>query len=237
VFDYLQNPDVASKVKTIVEEMTEIMKNAKDLTGQDLKDGKGQPVSLDTKFTEYMKQHFKATEEWGQEWLKNAITLAETEFKKEIVTLKADEQTLRKKERDTDKAKRRGHFDNSKKKLDAIIAARKPIEAKMEKLKKEIQTEKAKVDKIEATVYSTPVVAQKKKARSSNKWEATVLSYDNKKKELLVPQEEWNLKLREINELYGVRVKQIWMKLEADLEIMKDRKAKLSTLIKMPTLP
>jgi hypothetical protein len=151
--------------------------------------------------------------------------------------LKADEQTLRKKERDTDKAKRRGHFDNSKKKLDAIIAARKPIEAKMEKLKKEIQTEKAKVDKIEATVYSTPVVAQKKKARSSNKWEATVLSYDNKKKELLVPQGEWNLKLREINELYGVRVKQIWMKLEADLEIMKDRNAKLSTLIKMPTLP
>jgi hypothetical protein len=237
LFDYLQNPDVASRVKTITKEITEIMKNAKFLTGQDLQDGRAKPVSLDTKFTEYMKKHFKQTEEWGQTWLDNAITLAETELMKEIVTLKAAEQALRKKERDTDKAKRRDHFNNSKKKLDAIIAARKPIETKLEKLKKEIQTEKAKIDKIEATVYNTPVVAQKKKARSQNKWEGTVRGYNDKLKELLVLQEEWNLKLREINELYGVRVKQIWMKLEADLEIMKDRKAKSSTLIKMPALP
>jgi hypothetical protein len=237
VFDYLQNPDVASKVKTIVEEMTEIMKNAEDLTGQDLKDGKAQPVSLDTKFTEYMKQHFKKTEEWGEKWLDNAITLAETEFKKEIVTLKANEQTIRGKIKNKDKAKRRDYLLESKKELDVIMAARKPIETKLEKLKKEMQTEKAKVDKIEAAVAKATRVAQKTKARRSGNWETTVQSYNNKKKELLVPQEEWNLNMRKYNELYAGRVKQIWMKLEEDLKIMRDRKAELSTLIKMPALP
>jgi hypothetical protein len=237
VFDYLQNPDVASKVKTIVEEMTEIMKNAEDLTGQDLKDGKAQPVSLDTKFTEYMKQHFKETEEWGQKWMKDAITLAETEFEKEIVTLKANEQTIRGKVKNKDKAKRRDYLLESKNELDAIMAARKPIETKLEKLKKEVQTEKAKIDKIEAAVSKTTIVAQKKKARRSGKWKATLLSYGEKKKELLVPQEEWNLNMRKYNELYAGRVQQIWMNLEAGLKIMRDRKAKLSTLIKMPALP
>jgi hypothetical protein len=64
-----------------------------------------------------------------------------------------------------------------------------------------------------------------------------VEKFQAKEKALLLLKEDWNLKLREINNLYAVRVKQVWENLENDLKVMRDRKAKLSTIIKLPALP
>jgi hypothetical protein len=64
-----------------------------------------------------------------------------------------------------------------------------------------------------------------------------VEKFQAKEKALLLLKEDWNLKLREINNLYAVRVKQVWENLENDLKVMRDRKAKLSTIFKLPALP
>lgn len=50
-------------------------------------------------------------------------------------------------------------------------------------------------------------------------------------------QEKVNVKQREIDMLYGGRIGQIMRNLEADLRLVRDRKARLDFLIQMPALP
>lgn len=89
MFVYLNDRAVATRMQTIVDQATFIFKEYKTLTGKDMLDKEGKAVKLDELFKAFVKQHFKDIEAHGEEWLTSAITIAETEYTKEIKKMKA----------------------------------------------------------------------------------------------------------------------------------------------------
>jgi exonuclease VII large subunit len=238
VFDYLQNQLVASRIESIVKEVTEIMKNFKQLTGQDLKNGNGQIVSMDKKFSEYMRKQFKDTEEWGRKWLGDAITLhTEKQFQAKIRELKTLAIDLSHKETDKVKTRRAAYLQTVKDKREILEKAMEPLKTQLKQLKTDLETEKKKIVAIEADVYREPLTSKKQLIRSAGKWKDLVAGFENTEKEIVKQQEKVNQQQRRIDLLYGGRVGQIWRNLEADLRVFRDRRSKLDTWIKMPALP
>lgn len=170
VFDYLQSPPVVSRTGTIVKDVTEVMKNFKQLTGRDLKDGSGKVVSLDTKFSEYMRKQFEDTEEWGQTWLRNAITLrTERQFSAKIQELKKLAADASKKESEKNVDKRNKYLKTIKSDRARLEKALKPLKTQLGALKTELDTQRKKIDDIQAKVFKETVVSKKRRIRSSGK--------------------------------------------------------------------
>lgn len=220
-------------MQTIVDQATLIFKEYKTLTGKDMLDKSGKPVKLDELFKAFIKQHFKDIEAHGKKWLSSAITIAETAYTAEIKKLKTDATKLSQQESQKDLPKRKAYIKKVKDDRQKLETAAQPLRAKLDTIKKALATMEANIAAVEKKVAAAPTKAAKTALRSAAKWEAAKKALLEKRKELVDQQELVNVQQRKIDLLFGGRVAQIAQNLEADLKVMRDRKA---AVIKMPTL-
>ncbi|KAJ4383399.1 hypothetical protein N0V86_001446 [Didymella sp. IMI 355093] len=236
MFVYLNDRTVTTKMQTIVDQATLIFKEYKTLTGKDMLDKNGKAVKLDDLFKTFMKQHFKDIEAHGEKWLTSAITIAETEFTKEVKTLKATATKLSQQESQKDITKRKAYIKKVKDDRQKLENAAQPIRTKLNTIKTSLRTMETKIDTIERNVAAAPSVSAKSKIRKAAGWDTVKKQLLEKRKELVDQQELLNVQQRKIDLLFGGRVAQIAQNLEADLRMMKDRKTRLASIIKMPAL-
>lgn len=236
MFVYLNDRAVTTRMQTIVDQATLIFKEYRTLTGKDMLDKGGKAVKLDELFKTFIKQHFKDVEAHGEKWLTSAITIAETEYTKEIKELRAKATKLSQQEGEKDPTKRKAYIKKVKDDRQKLETAAQPIKTKLNTIKTSLKTMETQIDAIEKNVAAATTATAKSKIRKSAKWDTTKKQLLEKRKELVDQQELLNVHQRKIDLLFGSRVAQIAKNLEADLMVMKDRKARLASIIKMPAL-
>ncbi|KAJ4987111.1 Killer toxin subunits alpha/beta 4 [Stagonosporopsis vannaccii] len=236
MFDYLNDKAVVDRMQKIVDEATLIFKDFKTLTGKDILDQGKKAVKLDELFQAFIKQHFKSVEAHGKQWLSSAITIAETAYTAEIKKLKADATKLSQQESQKDLTKRKAYIKKVKDDRQKLETAAQPLRNKLETIKKSLKAMETQIETIEKNVAAATTVKAKSTIRENAKWDTTKKELLETRKELIDQQELVNVQQRKIDLLFGGRVAQIARNLEADLKVMKDREAKLASIIKMPTL-
>ena len=93
-FEYMEHPDVKSRVQRAIQNVRLELSNIKNLTGEDVKDTKGAIVDLSAFWLEYIKNHLQTMEEWGEEYFEKLATLVEKLYKAEITELEKIEKKL-----------------------------------------------------------------------------------------------------------------------------------------------
>jgi phosphosulfolactate synthase (CoM biosynthesis protein A) len=223
-------------MQTIIDQVTEVMKSYKTLTGIDINDGSGKAVKLDDLFQKFIKAHFKDTEAHGKKWMTQSIVYAETEYLKEIKKLKAMATELSRQESQKDITKKKAYIKQVKDKRQVLEKAAQPIKTKLNTIRTQLEKMEADVLAVEKKVAAAATVSAKSKARKDAKWNTIKDALLDKRKELVDQQELLNVHQRKIDLLIGARVAQIYQNLEADLKVIRDRKQKIATIIKMPAL-
>ena len=66
LFDCLNDQSVTSRMQTIIDQITNVMKSYTTLTGIDINDGSGKAMKLDELFQKFIKAHFKEIEAHGK---------------------------------------------------------------------------------------------------------------------------------------------------------------------------
>lgn len=66
MFDCLNDQSVTSRMQTIIDQITKVMKSYTTLTGVDINGGSGKAMKLDELLQKFIKAHFKEIEAHGK---------------------------------------------------------------------------------------------------------------------------------------------------------------------------